>query len=99
MLLSCLVEVLRVQTYDCEGEDELQETQDKVDEIGDREERTAPISQTHLAVSKCVIASDLWAMIMFRTVRQDDVELRARLRGGLCGRTARKERITVVIRL
>ena len=48
VLLPCLVEVLRVEANDCEGEDHLQKAENEIDNACNREARTVAISDAHL---------------------------------------------------
>jgi hypothetical protein len=53
VLLPCFVEVLRVEANDCEGEDHLQKAENEVDDVCNREARTAMISDAHLDLRGC----------------------------------------------
>ena len=53
VLLPCFIEVLRVEANDCEGEDHLQKAENEVDNVCNREARTAAILDAHLGLRGC----------------------------------------------
>jgi hypothetical protein len=53
VLLPCFVEVLRVESDDCEGEDHLQKADNEIQSARNREAGTAAILDAHLGPRQC----------------------------------------------